>query len=97
MAGKQKWGTRQDRLTGQAWCTLAFKGLATVNPCVVFNPFPGIQPHPAAWEHCGMWEGQGGVCSGGYLPTSPPVLPPAASGKGQLKQLNPWDKTGLEM
>lgn len=73
MAGKQKWGTRQDRLTGQAWCTLVFKGLATVNPGVVFNPFRGVQPPPAAWEHSGMWEGQGWCVQWGvpaHLPTS---------------------------
>lgn len=100
MAGKQKWGTKQDWLTGQAWCTLVFKGLSRVNPYVVFNPFPGCQGSSLTLQHgstVGCRKDKGGVCSGGYLPTSPPVLPPAAAGKGQLKQLNPWDLSGLEM
>lgn len=100
MAGKQKWDRRQDRLTGQAWCTLVFKGLATVNPCVVFNPFPGCQGSSLTLQHGAQWEvGRTRVvCAvGGTCPPPHQFCPPAASGKGQLKQLNPWDKSGLEM
>lgn len=77
MAGGQKWGTRQDRLTGQAWCTAALRGLATVDPHKVQKPIPwvlGVQPHPAAWEE--QWDAGrtgGGGPGGGHLPTSPPA------------------------
>lgn len=77
MAGKQKWGTKQDWLTGQAWCTLVFKGLSRVNPYVVFNPFPGCQGSSLTLQHgstVGCRKDKGGVCVQwgvpAHLPTS---------------------------
>ena len=105
MAGGQKWGTRQDQLTGRAWCTTALDS-ATVNPRKVQKPIPwvpGCQPHPAAWEaqqDAGRTGGGGhGVGVPAHLPTSkevPTGTCSAAAGEGRLKQLTPWDKSGLE-
>lgn len=61
---------------------LVFNGLATVNPYVVFNPFPWCQGSSLTLQHgstVGWRKDKGGVCSGGFLPTSPPVLPHSCS------------------
>lgn len=44
----------------------------------------------------GCRKDKAGVCSGGTCPPPHQFCPPATAGKGQQKQLNPWDKSGLK-